>query len=468
MKKIQNFYFIALKTLSIRVIIIIDEQSLSKSYGGRRKNMKKFLSVFAALAMCVLGVTALTSCDSGKYDVYYLNFKPEADGQWQEVAKKYKEETGKILKVVTAANGKYEETLTAEMEKSKMPTLFQVNGSVGYEKWKNYCGDFTGSDFLKELTSEDFAIKDGDKTVGVAYVYEGYGIVANKTLLSQAGVDVATITSFETLKAACEKVTAAKKAGTVNFSAFTSNTLDGSSSWRFSGHLANVALSYEFAEKNITAQPATIEFKYAQNFRNIWDLYVNNSTVEPSTIATGKDAAAEFANAEAAFYQNGTWCYGDIVKENGKVKDADLAYLPIYLGVKDEKEGLACGTENFWAFNKTASEQQQKDTLDFLYWMVTSETGTKALADDMGFVSPFKKAKSVKNTLCNLMNEYTAKGCYNVAWTAMNLTPNTEAWRADVVDALTAYTIEQTDANYAEVKKAFVDGWAKQYTESHK
>ena len=35
---------------------------------------------------------------------------------------------------------------------------------------------------------------------------------------------------------------------------------------------------------------------------------------------------------------------------------------------------------------------------------------------DMGFVSPFKKAKQVDNVLCNIMNEYVAKGCYNVAW----------------------------------------------------
>ena len=57
--------------------------------------------------------------------VYYLNFKPEVDEVWQKLAKEYTELTGVPVQVVTAASGTYEETLTAEMDKSSMPTLFQ-------------------------------------------------------------------------------------------------------------------------------------------------------------------------------------------------------------------------------------------------------------------------------------------------------------------------------------------------------
>ena len=56
--------------------------------------------------------------------VYYLNFKPEADAAWQALAQEYTEATGVEVKVVTAASGTYSETLTAEMDKSSMPTLF--------------------------------------------------------------------------------------------------------------------------------------------------------------------------------------------------------------------------------------------------------------------------------------------------------------------------------------------------------
>ena len=85
--------------------------------------------------------------------VYYLNFKPEQDQAWQDLAKAYTEETGIEVTVKTAAEGTYESTLTAEMDKDDAPTLFQVNGPVGLANWKDYCADLSGSDIYKQLTS---------------------------------------------------------------------------------------------------------------------------------------------------------------------------------------------------------------------------------------------------------------------------------------------------------------------------
>lgn len=422
--------------------------------------MKKLFAIIFAL-VCFVSVFALTSCDSG-YDVYYLNFKPEVDENWQALAKAYKKETGVKVKVVTAASGKYEETLTAEMAKSSAPTLFQVNGPVGYEKWKEYCLDLTGSKVLGELTNDGFAIKSGNGTYGIAYVYEAYGIIVNKGLLeSKTSYKVSDITSFAKLKEVCEYITA--NSATLGFNAFTNSNLDGSSSWRFSGHLANVALSYEFAEDNISGQPATIKGTYSENMKNVWDLYINNTGYPKASIDTAKDAEAEFKNGEAVFFQNGVWEY-PAVGTNAAGQPIELAYLPIFMGIDDANEGFCCGTENYWAVSSQASEEQQKATLDFLYWVVTSETGTKALAK-MGFTSPFKKAKSSGNKLSDLVNAYNV-GKTVISWDGMNNTPNTDAWRAGVVSALSSYT--QGNAEWTAVTTAMVDGWDTQYKAQNK
>ena len=426
--------------------------------------MRKILSVFLVVACLVMAFT-LTSCDKEEGKVYYLNFKPEQDADWQKLAKKYTDETGVKVKVVTAAAGTYESTLTAELDKDNAPTLFQINGVVGYNSWKNYCLDLTNTDLHKELTSNDFAVMSDGKVYGIAYVYEGFGIIVNKKLLKQAGYEVADINSYAKLEAAAKDITA--RSATLGFSAFTSSGLDSSSSWRFSGHLANMPLFYEFEQDKITTQPATIKGTYLNNFRNIWDLYINNSTANPSQLPskTGTDTLAEFTTGKAVFYQNGTWEYSSVIKDS-VVKSEDLGYLPIYMGVRDEKQGLSCGTENYWSVNSQASKADQEATLKFLHWVVTSETGTTALATDMGFVSPFKKAKPVDNVLCNIMNEYVAKGCYNVSW-AFNHTPNVDAWRTGVVDALAAYSADQTTSNWDKVKTAFVNGWAEQYNKQN-
>lgn len=418
--------------------------------------MKKVLSIVMVLAMVLCLFAGCAKEEVGS--VYYLNFKPEQDAAWQTLAKAYTEETGVEVKVVTAAEGTYEETLTAEIDKDAAPTLFQVSGTVGLESWKDYCLDLADSEVYAELTSDDFALKEGDAVYGVAYVYEGYGIIVNTKLLAEAGYKVEDIKSYAKLKEVAEDITARKD--DLGFAAFASAGLAPSSSWRFSGHLANMPLYYEFEEDGVTSQPATIKGTYLENFKNIWDLYINNSTIDPTTLTSEQnDAAAEFKAGKAVFYQNGTWEYSNVAD----VGDENLGYLPIYVGVKDENQGLCCGTENYWAVNSEASKADQKATLDFLKWVVTSEKGTTALAEDMGFVSPFKKAKDVDNVLCNIMNQYVADGCYNVSW-AFNYTPNVDTWRAGVVDAMAAYSAGKGE--WDAVKTAFVDGWAEQYTRS--
>lgn len=415
--------------------------------------MKKLLSL---LLCSLLILTLFAGCFGGKDEgtVYYLNFKPEQDEAWQKLATKYTEETGVQVDVLTAAEGKYQETLTAEMDKNKMPTLFQVSGAVGLESWGDYCLNLKDTALYSQLVSDDFALYEGNEVKGIAYVYEGYGLIVNKKLLDKAGYSVDDIRSFEDLKRIAEDITARK--AELGFAAFTSSTLDSSSSWRFSGHLANLPLYYEFADDNITSQPATVKGTYLESFKNLWDLYINNSTVDKKAITTAVNAADEFVKEKGVFYQNGTWAYSDIKA----IGDENIGFIPIYTGIKDENQGLCCGTENYWAVNKEADDEDIEATLKFLEWVVTSEAGTKALADDMGFVSPFKSARTVDNVLCNIMNRYVAEGKYNVSW-AFNYTPNVDTWRADLVSALAAYSAGTGD--WDAVKTAFVDGWKKQY-----
>ena len=333
--------------------------------------------------------------------VYYLNFKPEQDAQWQELAEIYTAETGVPVKVVTAASGTYETMLTSEMAKDEAPTMFQVNGPVGLNSWKDYCYDLSGSALYGELTSEDYALKNGEEVAGIAYVIESYGIIVNTTLLAEAGYSVEDIQSFEDLKTVAEDITARK--GELGFSAFTSAGMDSSSDWRFKTHLANLPIYFEYQDKGITSTDA-IEGTYLDNYRAIWDLYINNSTADPAllTSMTANDSVNEFTSGQAVFYQNGSWEYANVVGE-GKLAAEDVTMIPIYFGVGDEaNQGLCTGSENYWCVNKNASEEDIQATLDFMYWCVTDETALQAITGGegampsgetgMGFAIPFKQA----------------------------------------------------------------------------
>ena len=445
--------------------------------------MKKFLALLLTVAM----VFAMAACSAPAAEetkpaeegaaapaeetsdkpaaagsVYYLNFKPEADAAWQELAKKYTELTGVPVKVVTAASGDYQTTLTSEMDKSEAPTLFQCGNQGALNTWGEYCLDLKDTDFYKEMTTDDFNLfGENGEVLAAGYCYEAFGIIVNKALLEKAGHSIDEITNFETLKAVADDIHA--RAAELGFDAFSSSGLDGSSSWRFSGHLANMPLFYEFRDDNVTAQPAAITGKYLDNYKAIWDLYTTDTATTGADIITAtKDMSnSEFKEGKAAFYQNGTWEYAGLVEAG--LKPEDLAMIPIYCGVEgEEKAGLCCGTENCWSVNKEASEENIQATLDFMKWVVTSEEGTTMLAEQFG-PCPFKSAKTPENVFFAQANDYITNGNYVVTW-AFNYTPAVEDWRAGVVDALSKYV---TGGSWDDVKTAFVDGWAAQYAAEH-
>ena len=388
--------------------------------------------------------------------VYYLNFKPEQDQQWQDLAKVYTEQTGVPVTVVTAASGEYETTLMSEMAKSDAPTLFQVNGPVGLANWKDYCYDLSGTKIAGDLTSDSYALKDGDQMLGIGYVIESYGLITNKTLLEKAGYTVDDIKSFADLKKVAEDITARKDE--LGFSAFTSAGMDGSSDWRYKTHLANLPIYFEYQEDGISSTDA-IKGTYLDNYKDIFDLYINNSTCDPTELAgkTGDDSRNEFLAGEAVFFQNGSWEYNNLVGTDKPFTDDDLTMLPIYVGVGDEaNQGLCTGTENYWCVNSEAPEEDIQATLDFINWCVTSEEGTKAMAEDMGFVIPFKGAQESSNVFVKQDQEMTAAGKTPVSWNFTTMP--SENWKNGVGSALTAYAAGTGD--WDGVVTAFVDGWA--------
>lgn len=409
---------------------------------------------------------------SGEGKVYYLNFKPEQADDWVELAEQYTAETGVPVTVETAASGTYEQTLKSEMAKKDAPTLFQVNGPVGLASWKDYCYDLKDSELYKQVKSDDFVLKDGDAVDGIAYVIETYGIIYNTTLMNEYcqtdGAVVSSadeINSFDKLKAVADDIQAKKDELGV-LGAFTSAGMDSSSDWRFKTHLANLPIYYEYKDKGIGSTDA-IEGTYLDNYKQIWDLYITDSTCEPTMISskTGEDAAAEFAMGDAVFYQNGTWAYGDITADG--LTDEDLGMLPIYIGAPgEENQGLCTGSENYWCVNKNASEEDIQATLDFLNWCVTSDTGRDAIANKMGFLTPFQSFDDgymPSNPLVAIADGYIADGKTSVSWNFSSIP--SEQWKDQVGAALTEYA--QGTGDWSAVEDAFVNGWATEYAAAH-
>ncbi|MEA4890069.1 MAG: ABC transporter substrate-binding protein [Clostridiaceae bacterium] len=430
--------------------------------------------IITTLAACVAGPGVTTGTGTAaKGQVYFLNFKPEQADAYKAIATEYTASTGIAVKVETAASGTYEQQLKSEIAKTDAPTIFQINGPVGYASWKDYTADLSKSTIYSHLLDKSIAITEGDGVYGIPFAIEGYGIIYNNAIMTKyfalSGAVVASmdkINNFDTLKKVVEDMSK-KKSDLGIEGVFASTSLATGEDWRWQTHLANVPIYYEFQANKVdlksAAATAEIKFQYGENFQKLFDLYLNNSTVDKKLLGSKSvnDSMAEFALGKAAMVQNGNWAYGQISGVSGNtVKAEDVKFLPLYMGISgEETQGLCIGTENFFCINKKASAEDQQASLDFLNWLYTSDKGKAHVTKDLGFIAPFDTfgdADKPSDPLAQEVLAWSAKsGIKNVPWN-FTVFPS-QTFKDNFGAALLLYA--QGNKTWADVTKTVIDGW---------
>lgn len=449
------------------------------------KTLKKILSVL----LSVLVVGAIFTACKGKEDnggnnnssnnaavksIRYLNFKPEIADKYQQIADDYEKETGVKIIVETAANNTYEQTLTAKMATDEAPTIFQINGPKGYNNWKDYCAELTNTEIYKHLNDKDMAVTSDGKVYGIPYVVEGYGIIYNSAITDKYFAldtkatnysSMSEIKSFKALKELAEDMQKNREALGIE-GVFSSTSLKAGEDWRWQTHLANIPVYYEFKKNNVelTSDAAKkLNFEYAENYKNIFDLYTENSVSDKKDL--GKkivdESMAEFALGKSAMVQNGNWAWSQISDIQGNtVEENNIKFLPIYTGIDgEEKQGLCIGTENFLAINSKASEAEQKAAADFLYWLYSSEKGKNYVVNDLGFIAPFDTFgadDTPKDPLAKEVVRYmNDKDINNIPW-QFTVFPS-QNFKEDFGSVLLQYA--QGTKSFDDVKNTVVSKW---------
>ena len=433
--------------------------------------MKKIRGLILVLAMLLL----FGGCgkEEEKGTVYYLNFKPEAAETWEEIAEAYTAETGVEVKILTAANGNYEQTLKAEIAKRDAPTIFQINGPVGYNTWKNYCEDLSGTDLYSWLIDKDMAVADGGAVYGIPYVVEGYGIIYNDAIMQKyfalptkgtAFTSMAEINNYANLSMLVQDMTVHKAELGIE-GVFASTSFAAGEDWRWQTHLANLPVYYEFRDKGIS-DTDVLDFSYAQNYRNIFDLYINYSCAGRDSLYNKRvdDSMREFALGQCAMVQNGNWAWGQISSIEGNVVNAnDCKFLPIYTGVEgEETQGLCIGTENYICINSMASEADKEASIAFLEWVYSSDKGKDYVTNSLGFISPFNtftEAESPSDPLAQEVLSYmNNSSLYSVSW---NFTAfPSQTFKDNLGTQLLSYCKGEID--YSAVEAFVKDAWMKE------
>ena len=442
---------------------------------------KKLMAMTMATLMVV---GSLVSCGNSSSEgdsdeakeIYFLNFKPEIAEVYEDIAADYEKETGVVVKVQTAAAGTYEQQLKSEIAKKDAPTIFQINGPVGYQSWKDYCLDLKDTELYGHLLDKDMAVTNGDGVYGIPYAVEGYGIIYNDAIMQKyfaldgaKATSMEEINSYAKLKEVSEDMQA-KKADLGIEGVFASTSMKAGEQWRWQTHLANIPLYGEFAANTTSGSvletglaAKTIEFSNNAEFKNVFDLYTNNSVTEKGLLSNKSvdDSMAEFALGQCAMVQNGNWAWGQISGVDGNtVKAEDIKFLPIYAGMADEaNQGICIGTENYFAINSQVSEEKQEESAKFINWLFSSETGKDYVTNKLGFIAPFdtfaeneKPADPLSKEVLRWMGD---SNITSVPW----LFPAfpSETFKDDFGNALLEYL--QGSKKWDDVTKVVIDSW---------
>ena len=440
--------------------------------------LKKRMSwLLAATMVASMGMGCVpAAAEESTYDgtIRWLNYKPEIADQMKDVMAAYKEETGIDIEIETAASNQYEPTLTARMDSSEAPTIFVVDGINMLNTWKDYIKDLSGTDLYSYVTDDAYTMNDGNGTIyGISYALEGWGIIVNKAITDAyfASPNKTTeytslddLYTFDALKAVVEDMTAMKDELGID-GVFGSTSLKSGDDWRYQTHLMNQPLYWEWGGNDkidLNGSVPEFTFEYSENYKNIFDLYINNSVIEPSLVGTKTvdDSMAEFALGKCAMIQNGDWAWNTIANTDGiAVKAEDVCFIPITTGVEGEENmGLNVGAGQYFCINSQASEEDQKAAEDFLVWLISSETGKELVSKKLQLVTPFSTMADAEyeNPLFASENAIASAGKTAYCWAA-NLIPD-QTWKDTFGADLLQYA--QGQIEWEDVTKDAVDTWA--------
>lgn len=454
--------------------------------------LKKLLAIVIAAAsvLCIFTACNGNTADGGMTgtntngldetvkEIRYLNFKPEIAEVYDEISAAYEAETGVKLIVETAASGTYESTLTARMATSEAPTLFQINGPIGYTSWAEYCADLKDTELYKHLKDKSLAVTSGGNVYGIPYVVEGYGIIYNAKILDayfalpEKATDYTSadeINSFSALKAVVEDMQKNKDKLGID-GVFASTSLKTGEDWRWQTHLMNIPVSLEFQDKGIDLTGEgykAIDFTYSDNFKNIFDLYINNSTTDKKQLGTldVTSSMAEFALGKCAMVQNGNWGASQILGISGNTVAAEnIKFMPIYTGIENEENiGICIGTENYICINAKATAAEQQAAADFLWWLFSSDKGKEFVTQKLGFIAPFDTFEESETPDDPLAREVTRwmnmDNITNIPWN-FTVFPS-QHYKDNLGAALLKYA--QGSMTWDEVKKLAVDEWKSEF-----
>ncbi|NMA91210.1 MAG: carbohydrate ABC transporter substrate-binding protein [Amphibacillus sp.] len=400
-----------------------------------RKRIGFILALLAVFVLVMSGcasdsVDNQSSSSKDSVDVNVFQFKVEFKDQFEELVELYMKENEHVnLSVQTVGGGSdYAASLKAEMASGNEPVIFNIGGPTELNEYRDYLADLSDTQAATlALDGTLNGIEDGEEILGLPFALEGYGLIYNKEIFDQAGVDPNTLTSFAALEAAFAKIDEQKEAlGLEAVVAFPASEL-----WVMGNHLANHYIAPEFNSDIIGAfESETINFTYSDQMKKMLDLQSQYSVQPVLSLDYSMQVEQLFSTGKVAVIQQGNWIYPTVEQMDKDFAENGIGLIPMPFD-GEFSDHLPVGVPQYWAVNKNASDEQVKAAKDFLDWMYTSDQGKDFVLDKFKFIPAYDgyDPDRIADPLSKTVYQYSLDE-KTIGWTFM-ATP--VGWNEDIL-----------------------------------
>ena len=386
--------------------------------------MKKPISIILALALVLSTFTgcgskneATKTTDAVKKEkavVTVIQNKVEIQEQLEEAAKTFNSAQSDVeVQILGSAGDNLVTTLQSQFASSpeKAPTLFTCGSGSEFEKFFSFMAPLDSAKAKDKVAKgqTDDAMKDG-KLYGLPMAIEGFGLIYNKTMFKEAGIDATSIKTADDLVEASKKLAQIK--GVKSPIAFAKETyfqFMHPFNWPF----ATMSNYKESIPKVISGDLKLKDIPEVKQYAE--DL----AKLKPYTnLAKDSydDQVAGFAQGYFAMIHQGNWAQG-IIDEYKVGFEYGMMPMPI-----SGNDSISVGNSNFFRVNKAASAEQQAGAIAFLDWLFTDPAGQVFVTEKFKVIPAYNGFDTSKlNVLSQEISKYSEDG-KTLPWT-FNLFP---------------------------------------------
>ncbi|MFC7321786.1 ABC transporter substrate-binding protein [Halobacillus campisalis] len=425
---------------------------------------KKF---YTGVASALLASTVLAGCsfssgsgdsDSGgsedQVTVDIFQFKVEFKDQFEELTEMYEEENPDVnINVKTVGGGNdYGQALKTSFSSGEEPDIFNVGGPADVDEYEEFLTDLSDTEAADAALEGTLSAVDRDgEILGLPFNQEGYGLLYNKQVFEDAGIDPESITTMDDLEEAVQTIDEQKD----DLGIEAPFALPAKEQWVLGNHLANTFLATEFDNNLNTAYEAdTVEFEQGDQMKRFLDLQADYSVGPVLSLDYSQQVEEHFSLGNVAMIQQGNWVYNTIESMDPEFAESNVGLLPI--PVEGQEGKLPVGVSNNWAVNNESEEEVIQASKDFLDWMYTSEDGKKFVTEEFKFIPAYEgyEDQNIADPISQEVYEY-ASAEETLGWVFMGAPTS---WTEDSLgSAMQEYL--GGDIEWEEVEEKAISGW---------